>query len=228
MTSHFQSRKAVGKTSAIHPEAIKAIDHHDLRDRVVSWKNLFFRDSWANYTEAKPGTFRLVPRTERLPELRRDYQLMRDMYLTEPVNFDDILRALSELEYRINLTISLISLGEVLIKQRGGELVQSVTKILNAGANVNDTSRNGHRPLQLLIKAQLEPRKKLELVKRMVDLGADIHSADKSGLTPYQVAISKGDKSISDLLRSKGARPMSPPGTGYAQHYDMYHKIPLP
>ena len=106
--------------------------------------------------------------------------------------------------------------------------MQSVTKILNTGANVNDTSWNGHRPLQLLIKAKLESRKKLELVKRLVSLGADIHSADKSGLTPYQVAISEKNKSISDLLRSKGARPMSPPGTGYAQHYDMYHEIPLP
>ena len=120
------------------------------------------------------------------------------------------------------------SLGEVLIKRKGDELVQAVTKILNAGANVNDISWNGHRPLQLLIKALLEPRKKLELVKRMVDLGADIHSADKSGLTPYQVAIAEKNKSVSDLLRSKGARPMSPPGTGYAQHYDMYHEIPLP
>ena len=62
----------------------------------------------------------------------------------------------------------------------------------------------------------------------MIDLGADIHSVDKSGLTPYQAAISEKNKSISDLLRSKGARPMSPPGTGYAQHYDMYHEIPLP
>ena len=92
-----------------HPEAIKAIDQHDLRDRVVSWKNLFFRDSWANYTQAKPGTFHLVPRDERLPELRRDYQLMRDMYLTEPVNFDDILSTLSKLEHRINLTTPLLS-----------------------------------------------------------------------------------------------------------------------
>jgi hypothetical protein len=63
-------------------------------------------------------------------------------------------------------------------------LFQSVTKILNNGANVNDTFLNGHRPLQLLIKFLLGPRKKLELVKRMVDLGADIHCADKSALTP--------------------------------------------
>ncbi len=103
-----------------------------------------------------------------------------------------------------------------------------MTEILNAGANVNDTSFNGHRPLQLLIKARLDPHKKLKLVKFIIDLGADIHSADKSGLTPYQVAISEGNKSISDLLRSKGARPMSPPGTGYAQHYKMYREIPLP
>lgn len=153
---------------------------------------------------------------------------MRDMYLTEPVSFDDLMSTLSELEHRINLTAPLPSLGEVLIKKRGDELVQSVTKILNAGANINDTSWNGHRPLQLLIKAQLEPRKKLEVVKRMIALGADIHSADKSGLTPYQVAISEGNKSISDLLRSKGARVISPPGTGDAQHYKMYNDIPLP
>ena len=115
-----------------------------------------------------------------------------------------------------------------MVKKRGDELIQTVAKILDGGANVNDDSWNGHRPLQLLIKALLEPRKKFELVKRMVDLGADIHFADKSGLTPYQAAVSEKNKSISDLLHSKGARPMSPPGTGYAQHYDMYHEIPLP
>lgn len=213
---------------ANHPEAIKAINHHDLRDRVVSLKHLFFRSSWTSYTQAKPGTFHLVPRVERLPELRRDYQLMRDMYLNEPLSFDDILSILTNLEHRINLIEPLPSLGEVLINRKEDELVQTMTKILNAGANVNDVSWNGHRPLQLLIKALLEPRKKLELVKRMVDLGADIHSADKSGLTPYQVAGSEGNKSICDLLRSKGARPMSPPGIGYVQHYNMYGEIPLP
>lgn len=66
------------------------------------------------------------------------------------------------------------------------------------------------------------------MIKSIIDLGADIHSADNSGLTPYQVAIAEGHKAISDLLRSKGARPMSPPGIGYAQHYNLYGEIPLP
>jgi hypothetical protein len=228
MRDRFSRHYADTAALANHSEAIKAIDYHDLRDRVVAWKNLFFRDSSANYTQAKPGTFHLVPRAERLPELRRDYQLMRDMYLNEPLSFDDILSILTNLEHRINHVESLPSLGEALVKRRGDELIQTVTKILNTGANINDVSWNGHLPLQLLIKALIEPRKKLELVKRLIDLGADIHSADKSGLTPYQVAISEKNKSISDLLHSKGARPMSPPGNSYDQHYDMYHEIPLP
>lgn len=102
MRDRFSRHYAATAALANHSEAIKAIDHHDLRDRVVAWKNLFFRDASSNYAEAKPSTFRLVPKSERLPELRRDYQLMRDMYLDEPVSFDEILSILSELEHRIN------------------------------------------------------------------------------------------------------------------------------
>lgn len=102
MRDRFSRHYADTAALANHPEAIKAIDHDDLRNRVVSWKHQFFRDSSTNYHLAKPSTFRLVPRAERLPELRRDYRLMRDMYLTEPSSFDDILNTLSDLEHRIN------------------------------------------------------------------------------------------------------------------------------
>ena len=87
---------------AQHPAANNAIDQDDIRNRVVEWKSQFFGSSWANYGLAKPGTFRLVPSSERLPALRRDYQTMRDMYLEEPMSFDDILMTLAELEKRIN------------------------------------------------------------------------------------------------------------------------------
>jgi hypothetical protein len=95
---HYADTAAV----ANHPTASKAVDQHELRNRVVEWKSQFFGSSWANYDEAKPGTFRLVPPSERLPTLRRDYQSMRDMYLTEPASFDAILAILAELEKRIN------------------------------------------------------------------------------------------------------------------------------
>ena len=68
----------------------------------MNWKSQFFGSAWAHYDQAKPGTFRLVPQPKRLNALRRDYQAMRDMYLTEPASFDEILLILSELENRIN------------------------------------------------------------------------------------------------------------------------------
>jgi hypothetical protein len=95
---HYADTAALSK----HPAAGKALDLHELREQVVSWKSQYFGSGWANYDEAKPGTFRLVPPPERLPALRRDYQAMRDMYLSEPASFDDILTTLSELEKRIN------------------------------------------------------------------------------------------------------------------------------
>ncbi len=97
---HYADTAAMAK----HPISSKAIDQHDLRNRVVEWKSQFFGSSWANYGQAKPGTFRLVPPAERQPALRRDYQAMRDMYLTGPANFDDILATLADLEHRINRT----------------------------------------------------------------------------------------------------------------------------
>src|SRR4051794_39611528 len=98
----FSRHYADTAAMARHPAAGKAIDEHALRDRVVEWKSQFFGSSWANYGQAKPGTFRLAPPAERQAALRQDYRAMRDMYLTEPAGFDDILATLAELEKRIN------------------------------------------------------------------------------------------------------------------------------
>ncbi len=95
---HYADTAALGR----HSTALTAIDQHELRDRVVAWKSQFFGSAWARYDLARPGTFRLVPPAERLPALRRDYQAMRDMYLSEPVAFDEVLAVLTELEQRIN------------------------------------------------------------------------------------------------------------------------------
>ena len=104
MPDRFSRHYADTAALARHPTASKAIDQHELRDRVVAWKGQFFGSSWANYDRAKPGTFRLVPPVARLPALRRDYQSMRDMYLAEPASFDDVLAILADLEGRINQT----------------------------------------------------------------------------------------------------------------------------
>ena len=97
---HYADTAAMAK----HPEANKAVDHDGLRDRVVQWKSRFFGSAWANYDSARPGSFRLIPPDARHAALRRDYEAMRDMYLSEPVGFDDVLETLADLERRINET----------------------------------------------------------------------------------------------------------------------------
>jgi nucleotidyltransferase AbiEii toxin of type IV toxin-antitoxin system len=97
---HYADTAALAR----HPAAMKSIDQHALRGRVVAWKGQFFGSSWARYDLARPGTFRLVPPAGRLPALRRDYQAMRDMYLSAPADFDEVLAVLAGLEQRINGT----------------------------------------------------------------------------------------------------------------------------
>ncbi|MEZ6033128.1 MAG: nucleotidyl transferase AbiEii/AbiGii toxin family protein [Planctomycetaceae bacterium] len=98
----FSRHYADTASLARHPSTKHAIDQHSLRDRVVAWKSQFFGSAWANYGEAKPGSFRLVPPADRQQALRRDYQAMRQMYLTEPMSFDEVLLTLGQLEDQIN------------------------------------------------------------------------------------------------------------------------------
>lgn len=87
---------------AARPEAERAIENKALRERVVNWKSRFFARSWARYDLARPGTFRVLPPMERLPELRRDYEEMREMFLDAPLPFEKVFETLSNLEARIN------------------------------------------------------------------------------------------------------------------------------
>jgi hypothetical protein len=98
---HYADVAALAK----HPHASTAIDRHDIRERVVNWKSQFFGSAWAHYEAAKPGTFHIVPPPERIAALRRDYDAMRDMYLTEPASFDEILVTLTDLERHINTIV---------------------------------------------------------------------------------------------------------------------------
>lgn len=79
-----------------------ALQQIDLLDRVAKHKSIFFRSSWANYEEAKPGTLRLIPKSERMSELKQDYIKMKEMFFGIPPAFDDIMDGLKGLENSIN------------------------------------------------------------------------------------------------------------------------------
>jgi len=87
---------------ANHADIAPALTNDELRQRVADWKSRFFAANWARYDLAKPGTFRLAPPEFRMKELEEDYGAMRPMFLTEPPPFKTVVKALLDLESRIN------------------------------------------------------------------------------------------------------------------------------
>jgi hypothetical protein len=102
MPSHYSRHYADVAAMASRPETKRALADDALRERVVIWKSRFFARTWARYDLAQPGTFRLVPPSARLAELARDYQEMRDMFLDQPPQFNEVMETLKKLEVRIN------------------------------------------------------------------------------------------------------------------------------
>jgi hypothetical protein len=84
------------------PVRERALGQLSLLSAVAQHKQIFFAQAWAKYELAKPGTLRLVPPTERLGALERDYAAMRQMMFGAPPSFGAILEGLGELESRIN------------------------------------------------------------------------------------------------------------------------------
>ncbi len=80
----------------------KALTDLALLKDVVAFKRRFYRCSWANYENARPGTFRLIPGQARLEELEKDYRQMKVMIFGDVPKFDQIIGMLKALEDEIN------------------------------------------------------------------------------------------------------------------------------
>lgn len=80
----------------------EALGDLDLLREVCIHKDRFYHCGWARYMEACPGSFHLLPRTERLSDLRNDYHTMKVMFFDNAPEFDSILEHLNNLERELN------------------------------------------------------------------------------------------------------------------------------
>lgn len=80
----------------------EALADLSLLAHVVRHKEIFYPSGWAQYALAQPGSLRLVPRSERIAALQRDYRSMGVMIFGEPPDFELIMRDLAGLELEIN------------------------------------------------------------------------------------------------------------------------------
>lgn len=84
------------------PVKDRAIADTDLLERVVAFKDKFYRCPWARYDLAKSGTMRLMPPEYNIPKLCEDYEHMQNMIFGKKPEFDVILNEIASLENRIN------------------------------------------------------------------------------------------------------------------------------
>ena len=81
----------------------KAAGDMDLFKRVAAHRELYFRQTWVDYSTLAPGTIRIAPLPERESEWRRDYEAMRgEMLAGSPPAFDDILMMIRRFEREFN------------------------------------------------------------------------------------------------------------------------------
>lgn len=83
---------------ATSPIRERALGDLELLRQVVEFKQRFYPCGWAQYEDAKPGTFRLMPGEARLRTLRRDYRDMNLMIFGETPDFETMMDTLKQLE----------------------------------------------------------------------------------------------------------------------------------
>lgn len=84
------------------PVLERALGDTALLTRVVEFKEKFYRTPWARLSEARPGSFRLLPPKFRVGELEADYRSMAPMLFGEYPMFDEIMQYMRDLEREIN------------------------------------------------------------------------------------------------------------------------------
>ncbi len=88
---------------AAHESGQNALADLNLFKRVVKFKKVCFYNTWANYDEAKPGTFHLLPPEHRLAGVKTDFKLMQqEMIFEDSPDFDELLEQLRTIEKKIN------------------------------------------------------------------------------------------------------------------------------
>ena len=80
-----------------------ALEDSDLLNKVVDFKDKFYRCPWARYDLAKRGTMRLMPPDYNLDKLRDDYEHMQNMLFGDKPSFEEIMQGIEKLEKNINL-----------------------------------------------------------------------------------------------------------------------------
>ncbi len=83
----------------------KAMADRLLFSRVAEHREIFFRYAWVDYSTHKPGTFRLSPPAEHVPQWRADYrEMLGPMFFGETPTFEQLMEAAAKFQRAFNAT----------------------------------------------------------------------------------------------------------------------------
>ncbi len=154
-------------------------------------------------------------------KVRKEYiQTLRDADSGDYMPLIDLMKRLGARDPTI---VELLMNNFYQTRIRGDRLSAVVRALLRNGVTPNEETPNGHRLLQLAVRAGLE-----DVVRLLLDAGVEVDVRDRSRLTPFQVAVQQENKALADLLLSKGAKRQVPPGFGYTAYYNLYRELPPP
>ncbi|MCR5112997.1 MAG: nucleotidyl transferase AbiEii/AbiGii toxin family protein [Acholeplasmatales bacterium] len=77
-----------------------ALNNLGILEDVRLFTMTFYNRPWAKFEEARPGTFKLIPKN--LDDLKNDYKMMEPMFFKDYPSFDEIVKVLEKLENEIN------------------------------------------------------------------------------------------------------------------------------
>jgi hypothetical protein len=80
----------------------KSLADTDLLNKVVKFKEKFYRCPWAKYKDAKPGSMKLMPPEYNISKLEEDYEHMQNMIFGNKPTFHEIMATIEKLEKEIN------------------------------------------------------------------------------------------------------------------------------
>ncbi len=71
--------------------------------RIVEHREVYFRYSWMDYSTLKPGSLRLVPDEEHLPDWKADYAgMQKEMFYGDVPSFDEVMDTTEKFQTRFN------------------------------------------------------------------------------------------------------------------------------
>jgi ankyrin repeat protein len=94
-----------------------------------------------------------------------------------------------------------------IVKYAGGGQLDTVNLLLAAGANIDTIAKPGPKTEAMTALLFAIQEDENEMVRFLIDRGADVNLSDRNGLTPLAAAAGKGDFDIFTILLAEGADP---------------------